>query len=130
MYTSFENPPQKTVYTCSIEQGPEEGPIFKLVADDSPEHPLTSTSPSQAWKLVQEELAKKTGKKSTSHVSGPDFFGLSNLGVIKYIQELPNADKCRKYLPQKWLDVSSSSESNTVDRDELSSSREDLDILK
>lgn len=43
------------------------------------------------------------GFNAKTHASGPDMYGLTNLGVIKYIQEMPNAHRCRRYMPLKWI---------------------------
>lgn len=44
------------------------------------------TSSSGAWELVLKYLTEQ-GFNAKTHASGPDMYGLTNLGVIKYIQE-------------------------------------------
>ena len=38
---------------------------------------------------------RKGGKVT---VSGPDRFGLQETAVVQLIQQMPNADKCKKYV--------------------------------
>ncbi len=37
-------------------------------------------------------------KRQVVTISGPERFGLSDPIIVKLIQELPNADKCTKYI--------------------------------
>jgi len=39
-----------------------------------------------AWKSVLSELSRRGTTGAKTHASGPDFFGLSDLGVTKVIQ--------------------------------------------
>lgn len=56
--------------------------------EDTPGTLFVNTSLSGAWELVLECL---TGQRSNVklHASGPDKYGLINVDVIKYIQEMP-----------------------------------------
>jgi len=102
-YISMQDPKKRTIYTNRILDGGE-NPIFEVTAEDLPGVVFKASSPSGAWKNVLTELARRGSTGSKTHASGPDFFGLSDLGVTKVIQELPNADKCSRYTKQKWID--------------------------
>jgi hypothetical protein len=67
-----------------------------------PEKVFRHTSSSGAWELALKGLME-LGYNAKTHASGPDMYGLTNLGVIKYIQEMPNAHRCRRYMPLKWI---------------------------
>jgi len=67
-----------------------------------PEKTFRHTSSSGAWELALKGLME-LGYNAKTHASGPDMYGLTNLGVIKYIQEMPNANRCRRYMPLKWI---------------------------
>lgn len=67
-----------------------------------PEKIFRHTSSSGAWELALKGLME-LGYNAKTHASGPDMYGLTNLGVIKYIQEMPNANRCRRYMPLKWI---------------------------
>jgi len=101
-YISMQDPKKRTIYTNRILDGGET-PIFEVTAEDLPGKVFQANSPSGAWKSVLNELSVRGNTGSKTHASGPDFFGLSDLGVTKVIQELPNADKCKRYYQQKWI---------------------------
>lgn len=67
-----------------------------------PEKVFRHSSSSGAWELALKSLMD-LGFNAKTHASGPDMYGLTNLGVIKYIQEMPNAHRCRRYMPLKWI---------------------------
>lgn len=67
-----------------------------------PEKVFRHSSSSGAWELALKGLME-LGFNAKTHASGPDMYGLTNLGVIKYIQEMPNAHRCRRYMPLKWI---------------------------
>jgi len=102
-YMSMLDPKKRTVYTNRILDGGE-NPIFEVTAEDSPGEVFSANSPSGAWKKVLKEISRRSSTGSKTHASGPDFFGISDLGITKVIQELPNADKCNGYIKQKWLE--------------------------
>ncbi|KAJ1674799.1 hypothetical protein EV182_002537 [Spiromyces aspiralis] len=92
---------KKVVYTSEIlENG--DSPIFKVTAEDQPGRDFTGSSSSGVWKQILDAImAKGVGVKT--HASGPQMYGLSNLGITKAIQELPGAEKCTKYVMQQWI---------------------------
>ncbi|KAJ2156753.1 hypothetical protein GGF46_004978 [Coemansia sp. RSA 552] len=91
------------VYTSEILEGTGTAPVFQVTAADMPEKPFRANSSSGVWKQILDILtANGVGVKT--HASGPQMYGLSHLGITKAIQELENADKCAKYIMQKWAD--------------------------
>jgi len=101
-YISMQDPKKRTIYTNRILDGGDT-PIFEVTAEDLPGESFTANSASGAWKSVLTELSKRGSTGAKTHASGPDFFGLSDLGVTKVIQELPNAEKCMRYVKQRWI---------------------------
>src|SRR5262249_45135455 len=68
-----------------------------------PERIFQAGSSSAVWKQILDEIQAK-GMTAKTHASGPEMLGLTNLGVTKYIQELPGADRCSKYVMQRWIE--------------------------
>ncbi|ORX75964.1 hypothetical protein BCR32DRAFT_284679 [Anaeromyces robustus] len=101
-YISMLDPKKRTIYTNRILDGGE-NPNFEVTVEDLPGKVYNASSPSGVWKKVLNELTSKGCTGAKTHASGPDFFGISDLGVTKVIQELPNADKCSRYVKQRWI---------------------------
>ncbi|KAF9937652.1 transforming growth factor beta regulator 1 [Modicella reniformis] len=93
-YTSLSDTSKKTYFINEILDGGEH-PIFQITLEDMPEKVFRHTSSSGAWELALKGLME-LGYNAKTHASGPDMYGLTNLGVIKYIQEMPNAHRCRR----------------------------------
>ncbi|KAI8594617.1 F/Y rich C-terminus-domain-containing protein [Dissophora ornata] len=100
-YTSLSDTSKKTYFINEILDGGEQ-PIFQITLEDMPEKVFQHSSSSGAWELALKGLME-LGYNAKTHASGPDMYGLTNLGVIKYIQEMPNAHRCRRYMPLKWI---------------------------
>ncbi|KAG0330488.1 transforming growth factor beta regulator 1 [Dissophora globulifera] len=100
-YTSLSDTSKKTYFINEILDGGEQ-PIFQITLEDMPEKVFRHSSSSGAWELALKGLME-LGYNAKTHASGPDMYGLTNLGVIKYIQEMPNAHRCRRYMPLKWI---------------------------
>ncbi|GJJ75935.1 hypothetical protein EMPS_08293 [Entomortierella parvispora] len=100
-YTSLSDTSKKTYFISEILDGGEQ-PIFQITLEDMPEKVFQHSSSSGAWELALKGLME-LGFNAKTHASGPDMYGLTNLGVIKYIQEMPNAHRCRRYMPLKWI---------------------------
>jgi len=101
-YISMQDPKKRTIYTNRILDGGDV-PIFEVTAEDLPGTVFRANSASGAWKSVLSELSRRGSTGAKTHASGPDFFGLSDLGVTKVIQELPNAERCIRYVKQRWI---------------------------
>ncbi|KAG0202048.1 choline dehydrogenase 7 [Mortierella sp. GBA30] len=100
-YTSLSDTSKKTYFISEILDGGEQ-PIFQITLEDMPEKVFRHSSSSGAWELALKGLME-LGFNAKTHASGPDMYGLTNLGVIKYIQEMPNAHRCRRYMPLRWI---------------------------
>jgi hypothetical protein len=97
-YKSYVDPNNKTSYTCEILDGGT-GPIFKVTPADDPNTEFSSSTPTGCCTPMVKKVnqAQASGKRSTTSVSGPEFFGFSNPRVMQLIEMLPNADKCERY---------------------------------
>lgn len=111
VYASLLAPGKKNTYVNEIlENG--DSPIFQITIEEEPTKKFTSSSASGVWKIVLDKIAEK-GYGAKSHASGPQMMGLNNLALVNYIQDLPNADKCSKYVRQKWLPSTESKNENS-----------------
>ncbi|KAF8952635.1 hypothetical protein BGZ46_003416 [Entomortierella lignicola] len=93
------NPDGSLNYPIVVGKGTNE---FQITLEDMPDKVFRHSSSSGAWELALKGLME-LGYNAKTHASGPDMYGLTNLGVIKYIQEMPNAHRCRRYMPLKWI---------------------------
>lgn len=99
--TSVRDMNRRCWYASEILEEPGSAdPVFQVTPEDGSE-PFRAGSSSGAWKQVMEQLAA-TGNVTKTQVSGPQMYGLNHLGVVKAIQELEGAEKCQKYVRQKW----------------------------
>ncbi|CAG8520664.1 14713_t:CDS:2 [Racocetra persica] len=101
-YLSAVDVTRRTTYTSEILDGGDT-PIFQVTAEDQPGRKFSASSSSGVWKKILDEINIQ-GVPSKTHASGPEMLGLSHLGITKYIQELPGAEKCTKYVMQRWID--------------------------
>ncbi|CAG8643163.1 6883_t:CDS:10, partial [Acaulospora morrowiae] len=101
-YLSAVDVTRRTTYTSEILDGGD-NPIFQVTAEDQPGRKFSASSSSGVWKKILDEINIQ-GVPSKTHASGPEMLGLSHLGITKYIQELPGAEKCTKYVMQRWID--------------------------
>jgi len=122
-YSSMMNPDIRVKYTSQILDGGEK-PQFMVTAEDEPDHPIISYSPSGAWRTVLKKVMSKNpneeARKNLS-VSGTLRFGLVHPIVSHLIRELPGAEKC-KDSGESW----SSSPSNSPSLGRKRRSDEDL----
>ncbi|KAI9310935.1 F/Y-rich N-terminus-domain-containing protein [Dichotomocladium elegans] len=51
-YLSMMDPNVNTVYTCSVEDNGEQGPRFRVVADDCPDQPIVANSATGVWTAI------------------------------------------------------------------------------
>ncbi|KAJ2957819.1 hypothetical protein NQZ79_g6510 [Umbelopsis isabellina] len=98
---SLKTPLKKTGYISEILDGGG-APVFQVTPEDSPDTIFSGVSASGVWKQLLDQIAS-LGVTAKTHASGPEMLGLSNLAVTKAIQELPNANKCTRYVMQRWL---------------------------
>ncbi|KAJ2448772.1 hypothetical protein EV183_005262 [Coemansia sp. RSA 2336] len=103
VYPSIVTGEPGCTYTSEILEGNGDMPVFQVTPADMPDKPFRATSSSGVWKQILDALTAK-GASVKTHASGPQMYGLSHLGVTKAIQELENANKCSKYIMQKWAE--------------------------
>ncbi|CAG8749801.1 32765_t:CDS:10 [Gigaspora margarita] len=96
-YLSAVDVTRRTTYTSEILDG---GDTPIVTAEDQPGRKFSASSSSGVWKKILDEINIQ-GVPSKTHASGPEMLGLSHLGITKYIQELPGAEKCTKYVMQQ-----------------------------
>jgi len=123
-FSSMVNPELRVKYFCQIIDGGDK-PQFVVTAEDELDNPITSYSPSAAWRSVLKKVYTKNENevKKNASASGALRFGLANPIVAQLIRELPNADACKDFSG----DYSSSpSSSPTFGRKRRSSSDEDF----
>ncbi|CAO3662382.1 unnamed protein product [Umbelopsis vinacea] len=99
---SLSSPSKKIGYISEILDGGS-NPVFQVTPEDSSGTVFSAASASGVWKQLLDQIAS-LGVTAKTHASGPEMLGLSNFAVTKAIQELPNADRCSRYVPQRWLD--------------------------
>lgn len=46
------NPTLNTTYTCSVEENGEQGPKFRVIAEDSPDNPIVANSATGVWTAI------------------------------------------------------------------------------
>ena len=96
---------QRVIYTRDIaaRRGQRCGGdvLFKLTAADAPNEPIVSdSSATRVWRIVLEKQKKRKELNmppSKQLISGPKFFGLSNVQVQLRLEGLEGAEKCEKY---------------------------------
>ncbi|KAF9994571.1 hypothetical protein BGZ80_000565 [Entomortierella chlamydospora] len=107
-YNSMIDPQQQTTYTCSvIDDG--EAPKFQIDAEDQPGNPIIAGTATGAWTHVVKTANQIRKRDHSNSASGPDYFGFSNATIAKMIQDLPNADKCKTYIMQRYEEPSAKS---------------------
>ncbi|KAI1291639.1 hypothetical protein EDD11_008833 [Mortierella claussenii] len=107
-YNSMIDPTQQTTYTCSVVDDGE-APKFQIDAEDQPGKPIIAGTATGAWTHVVKAANLIRKRDHSNSASGPDYFGFSNATIAKMIQDLPNAEKCKTYIMQRYEEPSSSS---------------------
>ncbi|KAJ9064717.1 hypothetical protein DSO57_1027496 [Entomophthora muscae] len=95
-YRSTINPTAQTCYTSSILDG-NSGPKFQVVAEDRPNEPFLSDTPSGAWTQILKQASKVRNLQVANSGSGPEYYGLAHPTIAYMIQSLPNARLCSNY---------------------------------
>ncbi|KAF7725665.1 hypothetical protein EC973_009472 [Apophysomyces ossiformis] len=101
-YLSMINPNLNTVYTCSVEENGEQGPRFRVVADDCPDQPIIANSATGVWTAIVKRANEIRNREHSNSASGPDYYGFTHATIAKMIQDLPGADQCLNYVWQKF----------------------------
>lgn len=102
LYNSYNDPNVKVPYICEIlEDKDSEGPLFKVTCTETSEE-FTANTPTGSWtpiiKKVQVSKKGPSVKRQHTTVSGPEYFGLSHPKCLQLIANLPNAEKCEKFI--------------------------------
>ncbi|CAO3647478.1 unnamed protein product [Cunninghamella blakesleeana] len=101
-YLSMINANQNTVYTCTVEENGEQGPRFRVVADDCPDQPIIANSATGVWTAIVKRANEIRNREHSNSASGPDYYGFTHATIAKMIQDLPGADQCLNYVWQKF----------------------------
>ncbi|KAI7869327.1 F/Y rich C-terminus-domain-containing protein [Spinellus fusiger] len=101
-YLSMVRPNANTIYTCTIEENGNQGPKFRVVADDCAERPLVANSATGVWTIIVKKANEIRMRYHSNSASGPDYYGLTHATIAKMIQDLPRADQCLNYVWQKF----------------------------
>ena len=106
-YASTRVVGQKSEYLCEILDNGD-APSFRITALDEHDNPtqdvFEASSASGAWKKVTDAIKTlPDAGQSRTHASGPQLFGFSLLPIVKVVQELPGAEQCSRYVPQRWV---------------------------
>ncbi|KAI8910822.1 F/Y rich C-terminus-domain-containing protein [Gorgonomyces haynaldii] len=101
-FLSYMDPTKTVRYTCEIVDGGD-APRFKVTAQDDLEHPSISTTATGAWSPIFKQAHQIRNKEHNYSASGPDYFGFTQPTVLRYVQDLPNADKCSNYKRQEVI---------------------------
>ncbi|KAI8343716.1 F/Y rich C-terminus-domain-containing protein [Chlamydoabsidia padenii] len=101
-YLSMVNSDQNTVYTCTVEENGEQGPRFRVIAEDSPDQPIVANSATGVWTAIVKRANEIRNREHSNSASGPDYYGFTHATIAKMIQDLPGADQCLNYVWQKF----------------------------
>ncbi|CAO3583029.1 unnamed protein product [Absidia cylindrospora] len=101
-YLSMVNSEQNTVYTCTVEENGEQGPRFRVIAEDSPDQPIIANSATGVWTAIVKRANEIRNREHSNSASGPDYYGFTHATIAKMIQDLPGADQCLNYVWQKF----------------------------
>ncbi|KAG0166251.1 hypothetical protein DFQ28_001471 [Apophysomyces sp. BC1034] len=101
-YLSMANPNANTIYTCSVEENGEQGPRFRVIADDCPDQPIIANSATGVWTAIVKRANEIRNREHSNSASGPDYYGFTHATIAKMIQDLPGADQCLNYVWQKF----------------------------
>ena len=79
-------------------EGSDDKPLFKVISSEDPSNPIIKNSCTGCWvHICQKVNDLQEHKKSKVTISGTDRFGLLDPNVARYLEELPNSEKCIKY---------------------------------
>ncbi|SAM05572.1 hypothetical protein [Absidia glauca] len=95
-YMSMVNEHEQAIYTCKVAEGNDGEPLFVVEPKDDPGNIIKAKTATGCWTVVAKkanQIRKKSGRNS---ISGPEYYGLSNL-VIRHLIEEMGVDKCTKY---------------------------------
>lgn len=89
---------------------------FQIDAEDQPGKPIIAGTATGAWTHIVKTANSIRKRDHSNSASGPDYFGFSNATIAKMIQDLPNADKCKSYIMQRFEEPSAKTPSTPEKR--------------
>ena len=101
-YLSMKHPEKQTLYISRVLDGGDV-PRFEVVPEDDPSNVISASTATGAWTAVIRAANAIRKRSHSNSASGPDYFGFSHPTIAKLIQELPDADKCKNYVMQKFV---------------------------
>lgn len=116
-FSSFSDPAKRITYTCKIVNSNASAandtkkivPLFQICPQNESQGKIESDNIATLWSLFKACFHPIETFTEFSLFSSPEeFFGLDHEGVKKYIQELPNAQRCIHYIPVPYLTRASS----------------------
>ncbi|KAJ2722086.1 hypothetical protein GGI07_003528 [Coemansia sp. Benny D115] len=103
-YYSMTDPNRQVIYTCWITDGGD-APLFHVEAEDMNGSPIVAPTATGAWTTVLRKVNQIRQREHSNSASGPDYFGFSHPTIAKMIQDLPDADRCRSYIMQHFVEM-------------------------
>jgi hypothetical protein len=91
---SYINPSEYTTYTSTVRDNGD-APLFVVTVEDDPGVEYIALSPTTCWMEPAGKVNKLRGTKTA--ISGPHFFGFTDLIAKALIESLPGASQCSNY---------------------------------
>lgn len=87
-FSSMINPNVRVKYTSEIRDSGNMQPQFRVTAEDDPEHPIISHSPSGCWRIILKRVLPKDDSRVNVSVSGRVRFGLAHPVTVRLLNEM------------------------------------------
>ncbi len=98
IFNSMKNKGVKCEYLCEISEG-EGKPLYRVASSEDQDNPVIRNSSTECWKYIFDKVNQISNfKKEKMPISGTERFGLLDPIVISLIENLPNANQCKKYI--------------------------------
>lgn len=102
---SLTDPEHRVRWISEIVDTGADSPVFKVYQEDNPSEVFSGATPTAPWSQAMKAIAStKCEKGRIPSISGPEAFLLSAPKVISLIQNLPNAEKCTRYIFKQLSD--------------------------
>jgi chromodomain-helicase-DNA-binding protein 7 len=118
LYFLVSQPTKKGWWRSTITDTGDDTPLFRVMEVLQPDICFEGPTPTTPWVAVMQALSELRAGVRKLTVSGPEFFGLSNPKVLRYMAQMPHADRCVGFTPVSTsvVDDSESSDSETPAR--------------
>ncbi|EAX91638.1 F/Y-rich N-terminus family protein [Trichomonas vaginalis G3] len=111
---SLQDPDHRVRWISEIVDTGADAPTFRVYQEDNPNEVFNGATPTAPWSQAMKAIAStKCEKGRIPSISGPEAFLLSAPKVITLIQNLPNAEKCTRYIFKQVYEESESSKKNS-----------------